>query len=809
MPVQVIPYSQVETSSARLSQPETRSQTENRIRPLPILSVIVPTRNEAGNVKALLSRLRLVAATFPIEVVFVDDSDDQTPDVIEQIGTKMPYDVGLLHRLPVQREGGLGGAVLAGFRSARAPWLCVMDGDLQHPPELIPTLLKRAKNTSSDLVLASRFAQQGADQADASSLGFFRETVSHSLINVGRLMFPGSLRSVTDPLTGFFLFRRDAVDLSQLNPHGFKILLEMLVRFPELRVAEVPFQFGERLAGDSKASWQEVIRYFELLSKLRFDGNLERFLKFGAVGASGIGVNLLTHALATDMGGFDYLIGAVIATQSSSLWNFALTESMVFGDRDRENSLLTRAAQFFLINNATLVLRGPLIYGLTSSFGMHYLLSNFISIIASMFVRYGAADRWIWSSEDKSVDNKMIDQTINNTINNTINTPLNNTLNSSIAPALLNLKKEKKIMDKFNYNIHNIVTVVSDGWLPELKSFLVEDEIEAPTIRVRLDKAPRNSMNGHHNQIFYRELFGRLGFEAVMKKGETVEIIASAPLKNSPHVLYTNLVEPVLRWTFVEKGYALIHGACLAIDGKAYLVTARTDTGKTTTILRILDRQRRDSDRVSFLSDDFTLVSPRGDVMTYPKPLTVSAHTVQAVNTPLLTRREQLTLPIQSRLHSRAGRKFALMLARTPMPMATINMMIQRLVPPPKYQVQRLVPDTKMEQQATLSGVFVIERGGTGDSKLNAKDTLEIVLENCEDAYGFPPYEQIASFLYGSNGSDLRKAERQIISQAIEGLEATLLRSENYDWGQRIVDKLNISAGSRENEIESKRLMLP
>ena len=790
MPVQIISDSQVKAPSARRSGRENRVQEERAVRGFPVLSVIVPTRNEAGNIKALLHRLRLVAAELPTEVIFVDDSDDQTPNVIEQVGTRMPYDVGLLHRLPNQRQGGLGGAVLAGFRSARGRWLCVMDGDLQHPPELIPTLFRRARKNSSDLVLASRFAQQGANLADASSLGLFRETVSHSLINVGRLMFPGSLRSVSDPLTGFFLFRRDAVDLNQLNPHGFKILLEMLVRFPELSVAEVPFQFGERLAGDSKASWQEVIRYFELLSKLRFNGNLERFVKFGAVGASGIAINLLTHAFATDMGGFDYLIGAVIATQSSSLWNFALTESLVFGDRQRENSLITRMGQFLTINNATLALRAPMIYGLTSSFGMHYLASNFISIVASMFVRYGISDRWIWNSKDKLIDNS-------------------ENQNLNIAPSILTVEKEKKIMDKFNYNIHNIITIVSDGWLPELSSFLVEDEISNPTIRVRLEKAPRHSMNGHHNQIFYRELFGRLGFEAVMKKGETVEIIASAPLKNSPHVLYTNLVEPVLRWTFVEKGYALIHGACLSIDGKAYLVTARTDTGKTTTILRILDRQRRDSDRVSFLSDDFTLVSPRGDVMTYPKPLTVSAHTVQAVNTPLLTRREQLTLPIQSRLHSRAGRKFALMLARTPMPMATINMMIQRLVPPPKYKVQKLVPDAKLEQKATLSGVFVIERGGTGDSILSAKDTLEIVLENCEDAYGFPPYEQIASFLYGSNGSDLRKAERQIISQAIEGLEATLLRSENYDWGQRIVDKLNIGAGTRTQNMESKRLMLP
>ena len=82
-------------------------------------------------------------------------------------------------------------------------------------------------------------------------------------------------------------------------------------------------------------------------------------------------------------------------------------------------------------------------------------------------------------------------------------------------------------------------------------------------------------------------------------------------LRHSPHVLYTNVVEPILRWTFVEKGYALVHGACMAFGKDAYLVTARTDTGKTTTMLRILAQERRAVDNGAFLSDDLTLVSPR------------------------------------------------------------------------------------------------------------------------------------------------------------------------------------------------------
>ncbi|MGB0388025.1 MAG: glycosyltransferase [Ardenticatenaceae bacterium] len=763
MPVQVIPYPPTEMPPMSWNEGQVLLSGK---RPNPLLSMVVPTRNEAGNIKALLSRLRLVAAIFPMEVVFVDDSDDDTPQVIQQVGRHMPYDVRLVHRPAGLRAGGLGSAVLTGFRNGRGPWMGVMDGDLQHPPELIPSLLKQAKQTNSDLVIASRLSEGG----DASSLGLFRETVSHSLTNIARLMFPGSLGQVSDPLTGFFMLRRNTIDIDSLNPNGFKILLEILVRFPELRVTEVPFEFGERQSGDSKASWQEVQRYFKLLSELRFGGNLERFIKFGAVGASGIAVNLGMHALSTDMFGLDYMTGAVVATQGSSLWNYLLTESLVFGDRKQENSFMTRMGQFFLINNAALLLRAPMIYGLTESLGVHPLMSNFISIVASMFIRYGVSERWIWNSKNKN-KNKI-----------------------HVAPSVLTLQKEKKIMAEFNYNIHDIITITSDAWLPELEGFLIDQKLSEPTIRVRIDKVPRNSHDANDkNQIFYRELFGRLGFEAVIKKGSTIEIIASDPLKDSTHVLYTNLVEPILRWTFVEKGYALIHGACLAIEDEAYLVTARTDTGKTTTILRILDRQRRDHDRVSFLSDDFTLVSPEGDVMTYPKPLTVSAHTVQAVNTPLLSFRERLSLPLQSRLHSRNGRRFALMMARTPMPMATINMMVQRLVPPPKYQVKRLVPATKMTRKAQLSGVFIIERGGTGDVKLSERETIETVLENCEDAYGFPPYEQIASFLYGSNGRDLRKVERQIIAQAIEGLSATLLRSENYDWGERIVKKLEIS----------------
>jgi hypothetical protein len=265
--------------------------------------------------------------------------------------------------------------------------------------------------------------------------------------------------------------------------------------------------------------------------------------------------------------------------------------------------------------------------------------------------------------------------------------------------------------------------------------------------------------------------------------GETVDVHVTPFLAYTPHVLYTNVIEPILRWLFVEKGYALVHGACVAVEDRAYLITARTDTGKTTTILRLLDTYKD----ISFLSDDLTLVRPDGTVLSYPKPLTISMHTVVAVNSPLLTRRERMTLPIQSRLHSRSGRLFGMFLARTRLPMATMNGFVQFLVPPPKYQIDRLVPHVKFaERTVRLAGVFVIERGEDSFEQLTDAEATQILVANSDDAYGFPPYQDIKHLLYQTADIDLRPLEQATVANAVAGWPAVLLRSSTRNWWQDI-----------------------
>jgi dolichol-phosphate mannosyltransferase len=348
------------------------------------------------------------------------------------------------------------------------------------------------------------------------------------------------------------------------------------------------------------------------------------------------------------------------------------------------------------------------------------------------------------------------------------------------------------------YDIHDVVGVVSTARLPELEPFRVRALAREPDIRVRTGTLPPAG-NGHVEsdgaaRIRYDEGFRRFGFGVEIEKRDGgCDVLATAFLARSPHVLYTNIVEPLLRWTFVEKGFALVHGACLAFGEDAYLVTARTDTGKTTTVLRVLDNQPG----CSFVSDDLTLVNPEGRVLTYPKPLTISRHTLVAVNTPLLSHWERFALMFQSRLHSKSGRRFGLFLTRTGLPMATTNAVVQFLVPPPKYHVQRLVPHVKCANEARLAGLIVIERGDDGEVSLSNQEALDILMANSEDSYGFPPYESIKEFLYGSERGDLRPIERAAVAAALADKPATLLRSSTRDWWQRVPTLIRGTAAHR------------
>ncbi len=186
-----------------------------------------------------------------------------------------------------------------------------------------------------------------------------------------------------------------------------------------------------------------------------------------------------------------------------------------------------------------------------------------------------------------------------------------------------------------------------------------------------------------------------------------------------------------------------------------------------------------------------TLVEENGTVLPYPKPLTISRHTLSAVNTPLLTARERFLLAFQSRLHSKSGRSFGLLLTRFHLPMATVNAAVQWAVPPPKYHIQRLIPHTRLASVASLAGIVVIERGQSAEIRLTHAEAVEVLLANCEDSYGFPPYADIKEFLYTTPNRDLRTEEHRIVSSALRERPSVVMRSESRNWFKLLPDFIN------------------
>jgi glycosyltransferase involved in cell wall biosynthesis len=229
------------------------------------LTVLVPTRNERGNIATLLDRLGAVSRAEPFAVLFVDDSTDGTPEVIRALSARTPFPVGVLHRPENERSGGLGGAVRAGLSATESELVCVMDADLQHPPELLPALVAEARRSNADVVVASRHRDGG----DIAGFPAARRALSRGSELMARVLFPRRLRAVSDPMSGFFLVRRMAIDVGAMRPCGFKILLEILLSGPRLSMSEIGFQFGERYAGESKATLREGGRYLRRLIVLR------------------------------------------------------------------------------------------------------------------------------------------------------------------------------------------------------------------------------------------------------------------------------------------------------------------------------------------------------------------------------------------------------------------------------------------------------------------------------------------------------------------------------------------------------------
>lgn len=336
-----------------------------------------------------------------------------------------------------------------------------------------------------------------------------------------------------------------------------------------------------------------------------------------------------------------------------------------------------------------------------------------------------------------------------------------------------------------HYDIDGRIRIRSAVRLRELEFFKVP-AVRDPHLIVRVGRAstwPRLQTTTHrlNGSVVHKEQLGLLGADFDIHLGHPIEVMANPLLAASPHVLYTNVVEALLRFLFVAEGFVLLHCATVVVDGRALVLSAQTDTGKTTTVLRLIARHG-----VGFIADDMTILDPDGRAHRYPKPMTMSFHTFQAFDWEL-SRTAHAKLAIQSRVHSKSGRTVGHGLAKLPIPIMAINAVTQAAVPPPKFHISDLLP-VDIVESAPISDVVFMERGEEMEAPVERDVAMDMLLHNTDDAYTFPPYSRIAPFIEvgGMDHEALLRRERELLASALQHADIHLIRLTDRSWADRL-----------------------
>ena len=355
------------------------------------LSVIVPTYNERENIPELIDRIESSLKSMNFELIIVDDnSPDGTAEVAEKLNTKY----GNIEVVKRPGKFGLGSAVSDGFRKAEGEVLAVMDADLQHPPELLPEMFEKIMQ-GYDLVVASRYVEGG----NIEGFSLWRRIISKGAMIFAHLLLPMT-RGVRDVTSGYFMLKRSVIEGIRLNSLSYKILLEILVKGRHSSIVEAAYTFGSRRRGKSKLGLKEIWEYLVHIYRLLRDlGEDKRFLKFCAVGLSGIFVNELFLWLFTEFVGLFYLLSAVFATEISILSNFYFNEVWTFRKQAKDLSfkgILRRIFMFNWTRAAGILLTLFILFVLSSLLGIHYLISNLIAIMAGTAWNYFTSIHLVW-----------------------------------------------------------------------------------------------------------------------------------------------------------------------------------------------------------------------------------------------------------------------------------------------------------------------------------------------------------------------------------------------------------------------------
>ena len=309
----------------------------------PTLSVLVPCYNERANVAPMVARLDAALAGIAWEVIFIDDdSPDGTAAEARRLAAKDAR-VRCLRRIG---RRGLASAVIEGALSSSAAYVAVIDGDLQHDETILPAMLALLERDQAEVVVGSRRVAGGDDSGLAGGS-------RHSLSPLGGTIAPAvPPQRLSDPLSGFFALRRDLFEAiaPRLTGQGFKILVDLLLSAgTTLRVAELPYQFAARTAGESKLDALVLAQFGGLLLDKLCHGLLPlRFVAFALVGVVGLGVHLAVLTLL-HWAGAPFIAAQVAATVVAMVVNFQLNNHLTYRTQRLRGAALWRGLALFMV----------------------------------------------------------------------------------------------------------------------------------------------------------------------------------------------------------------------------------------------------------------------------------------------------------------------------------------------------------------------------------------------------------------------------------------------------------------------------
>jgi dolichol-phosphate mannosyltransferase len=354
------------------------------------LAVIVPTFNERDNVRLLLEKLDRALEGVSYEVIFVDDdSPDGTANAVRAIGA---YNLRVRVLQRVNRRG-LASACIEGMLATAAPYIAVMDADLQHDEGILPGMLEKLKSESLDLVIATRNAEGGGMG------GFARRRVLLSNVGSGLSRFI-SHASLSDPMSGFFVLQRSYLEevVHSASGIGFKILLDLVASSTRpIRTGEVPYTFRERIHGTSKLDILVSLEYLQLLlDKTIGDFIPARFAIFGMVGSVGVVTALVGLYAAVRLFHLPFFTAQVIATFSAMTANFFLNNSTTYRDfRLKGRHLWIGLLMFYMACSLGAVINVRIAEGL-EAWGARWYVAGTCGLLVGAVWNYGATSFTTW-----------------------------------------------------------------------------------------------------------------------------------------------------------------------------------------------------------------------------------------------------------------------------------------------------------------------------------------------------------------------------------------------------------------------------